>query len=477
MNELELAQGKEKSTVIKAIQALNHSVTAAQVSASTGMPLARAMQLLNQVAADTDGALIVSNRGEIQYKFASNFQDKYFTDKVKKTLLTAAIFIFESGFYLLRVSFGIMLVFSLLVIVLLFIALILGALGDAAGGGDSGGGSGGDIGIAGLPDVGLFDVASIADGFAWRYGPGHQEKLYELEYNEEKKANFFLEVFSFLFGDGDPNSNIEKQRWQYIAKLIVDNGGVVTEEEVKPLLEGEKSSILPVLVRFNGRPEVTDNGGIVYVFEELAQQSPAILDSLSLPSSEETTEGKIRTNVGARYYEMVIKPQQEAMRNQQHMPVEPRKVTLQKVQRPPFLQESYWEFSQFPLSSSLWVTTLAALNLAGSYWLYKHIATSALLHRYAALIDCLLAYAVIFVALPFCRIIFNWCKNSFIERRNTARQKAYAVIERPNAELRHTMGEGAKLRRELAQSMKEPSRVVYTTERENLEQEFEEKGF
>jgi len=475
LNELELAQGKEKSTVIKAIQALKHSVTAAQVSASTGMPLARTMQLLNQVAADTDGALIVNDRGEIQYRFAPNFQDRYFTDKLKKTLLTAGIFFFEAGFYLLRVSFGIMLVMSLLVIVLLFIALIVAALGDSSGGADSGGG--GDIGIGGLPDVGLFDVASITDGFAWRYGPGHQERLYELEYNDEKKANFFLEVFSFLFGDGDPNSNIEKQRWQYIAKLIVDNGGVVTEEEVQPLLEGSKSSILPVLVRFNGRPEVTENGGIVYVFAELAQQSAAILDTLNLPSASETPEGKIRSNVGARYYEMVIRPQEEAMRNQQHLSAEPRKVNLQKVQRPPYLQESFWEFSQFPLSSSLWVTTLAALNLAGSYWLYKHIATSALLHRYAALIDCLLAYAVIFVALPFLRIIFNYCANSFIERRNAARQKAYAVIERPDAELRKTMAGGAMLRRELAQAIKQPSQIVYTTERENLEQEFEQQGY
>lgn len=477
MNELELAQGKEKSTVIKAVQALRHSVTAAQVSASTGMPLSRAVQLLNQVASDTDGALLVNDRGEIQYRFAPNFQDRYFTNKLKKTLLTAGIFVFEAGFYLLRVSFGIMLVFSLLVIVLLFIALILGVLGDSSSGGDSGGGGGGDIGLGGLPDVGLFDVASIADGFAWRYGPGHQEKLYELEYSDEKKANFFLEVFSFLFGDGNPNANLDKQRWQFIAKLIVDNGGVVTEEEVQPLLDGTKSSILPVLVRFNGRPEVTEHGGIIYVFPELAQQSSAILDSLSLPGTDETPEGKIRSNVGARYYEMVIRPQEEAMRNQSHLPAEPRKVTLEKVQRPPFLQERYWEFSQFSLASSLWVTTLAALNLGGSYWLYKHIATSALLHRYAALIDCLLAYAVIFVALPLVRIIFNWCANSFIERRNAERQKAYAVIERPNAELRQTMAAGALMRRELAKTNNQPSKIVYTTERENLEQEFEQKGF
>lgn len=449
---------------------MKHSVTAAQVSASTGMPLARTVQLLNQVAADTDGALIVSDRGEIQYKFAPNFQDKYFTDKVKKALLTTGIVVFEAGFYFLRVSFGIMLVLSLLVIVLLFIALIIVALGDNSGGGDLGGG-GGDFGSGGgLPDVGRFDVGSIADGFAWHYSPGHQEKLYEREIKDEKKADFFLEVFSFLFGDGDPNSNTDKYRWQYIAKLIVDNGGVITEEEVKPYLEGAKSNILPVLVRFNGRPEVTSNGGIVYVFEELAQQSSAILDTLALPTPQQSIEQKIRSSAGARYYELVLQPQ-DAGKN---LPMEPQKVTLEKVKRPAFLQENLWEFSQFSLSSNLWVTTLAAINLCGSYWLYKHIATSNLLHHFAYLIDCLLAYAVIFVALPFFRIIFNWCANVLIQERNSERQKAFAVIERPNAELRKTMEEGAKLRHELALSMQQPSKVVYTTERENLEQEFEQ---
>jgi hypothetical protein len=462
VNELELAQGKEKSTIIKAVEALKLSVTAPQVAASTGMPLARTVQLLNQVAAETDGNLIVSERGEIQYKFASNFKDKYFTDTVKKVALKTGLIVFEAGFYFLRISFGILLTLSLLVIVLLFIALIMAACNDSGGGGDFS-----------VPDVGGFDVGSIGDGFAWHYTPGHQEKLYEREYADEKKADFFLEVFSFLFGDGDPNSHLDKIRWQYIAKLIVDKGGVVTEEELKPYLEGEKSSVLPVLVRFNGRPEVTDNGGIVYVFEELARQSSNILDTLALPSEMKSVEQSVRSKAEARYYDLVIRPQEAAIKN---LPSEPEKVTLQTVKRPPFLEEKLWTFSQFPLSSNLWVTTLAAINLCGSWWLYKHIATSNLLHHYAYLIDCLLAYAIIFVALPFCRIIFNWGANVLIEERNRERQKAFAVIERPHAELRKTMEEGAKLRQELALTMNDgPGKVVYTTERENLEQEFEQK--
>lgn len=460
MKELELAQGKEKSTVIQAVQALNCSVTAPQVAASTGMPLFRTVQLLNQVAADTDGDLIVSDRGEIQYKFAKNFQDKYLSDKVKRVLLKAGIVVFEAGFYFLRVSFGVLLTLSLLVIVLLFIAVIIAALGDSGGGGD-----------VGLPDVGGFDVGSIGDGFSWHYTPAHQEKLYEREYADEKKADFFLEVFSFLFGDGDPNSNIDKLRWQYIAKLIVDRGGVITEEELAPYLEGRKSSILPVLVRFNGRPEVTENGGIVYVFEELARQSPAILDTLALPEkAQQAITSNIKSNAQARYFDMVLKPQLAAAGLDQP---ERERVTLQSVQRPPVLLENLWQFSQFPLSSNLWVMTLASINLWGSWWLYKHIATSNLLHHYAYLIDCLLGYAVIFFVLPVCRVLFIVVANTLIELRNAQRREAYALIERPNAELRKTMEEGGKLRQELAIGH-QPGKVVYTTERENLEQEFEQ---
>ncbi|MBC7999306.1 MAG: hypothetical protein IAF58_15250, partial [Leptolyngbya sp.] len=73
MNELELAQGKEKSTVIRAIEDLGCNVTAPQLAASTGFPLARSQQLLNLVASETDGDMVVSDKGDVVYKFQKNF--------------------------------------------------------------------------------------------------------------------------------------------------------------------------------------------------------------------------------------------------------------------------------------------------------------------------------------------------------------------------------------------------------------------
>ncbi len=471
MNELELAQGKEKSTVIKAIEALKHSVTASQVAASTGYPLARTMQLLNQVAADTGGDLVVSQKGEIQYKFARNFQDKYFTDKVKKGLLTAAIVAFEAGFYCLRISFGVLLTLSLLVIVLLFVALIIAALND----------SNSDIG---LPDVGGFDIGYLGDAFAWNYSPSHQTKLKYL-HEEEKKADFFLAVFSFLFGDGDPNSNREEMKWQYIAKLIVEKGGVVVEEDLHPFLDGAGSSVLPVLVRFNGRPEVTDNGGIVYIFEELAQQKPAILEDLAAPGEIDSEQEEFHSAAEARYYDLVIRPQEEAKRRsnskaEKHAgkrgKAATKKFSIKTIKRPAYFAENIWQFSHFPLSSNLWVFGLASINLWGSWWLYKHIATSNLLHHFSYLIDCLLGYAVIFFILPFCRVVFNWGANMLILERNKKRLAAFNVIDRPHAELRKTIDAGAQMRYQLSLALnKTPGQVAYTTERDNFDQQFEDE--
>ncbi len=207
-------------------------------------------------------------------------------------------------------------------------------------------------------------------------------------------------------------------------------------------------------------------------FPELAQQSPAILDALALPSKTEAAQSKIRTRNEARYYEMVIKPQEALLKTAQ--PAR-EKLSLQAIQRPAFVKEKSLGVQSISVVFQSLGDDIGAINLCRSYWLYKHIATSNLLHHYAALIDCLLAYAVIFVALPFCRIIFNWVANISIEKRNIERQKAYAVIERPHADLRRTMEEGAKLRHELALEInKAPGKIVYTTERENLEQEFEQ---
>ncbi len=75
---------------------------------------------------------------------------------------------------------------------------------------------------------------------------------------------------------GDPNFNLEERRWQTIGKVIQNNRGSIVAPQIAPYLdiitpshEETEDYILPVLTRFNGLPQVSDRGDIIYYFPDL----------------------------------------------------------------------------------------------------------------------------------------------------------------------------------------------------------------
>ena len=96
------------------------------------------------------------------------------------------------------------------------------------------------------------------------------------------KYNFVESVFSFVFGDGDPNEDYDSKRWEGIARLIRENEGVVTAEQLAPYVDAapilsnstdigfqnDEGFVLPVLQRFRGVPEVDATGNIFYCFPD-----------------------------------------------------------------------------------------------------------------------------------------------------------------------------------------------------------------
>lgn len=114
-------------------------------------------------------------------------------------------------------------------------------------------------------------------------------------YEHEQRMGFLQSVYSFVFGDGNPNSDYEEDRWQQVASVIRQNGGVVTAEQLAPYLDppedweptgsrettvADESFILPALLRFGGEAEVDDKGNLLYRFSELQKTAT----SISLPA-------------------------------------------------------------------------------------------------------------------------------------------------------------------------------------------------
>jgi hypothetical protein len=417
---------QEKEKVIKAINDLGRRVTAADVATKTGLPLLVVSSELNKVASETGGHLQVATTGDIAYKFALGFQAAYLTHGIRKVVQEASSKMLQAAFFLVRISFGIALITSLLIIIVALILLTLW-LNQMNNRDDDGGG---------------FDIVDfvlwreIIYGLIWwNYDPyrtygwsGGQNpsRPYRVQ-NAQKsgKSNFLFTCFSFLFGDGNPNRDLEERRWQLTAQAIKSHGGAVTAEQLAPYTgrdPNNEDGVLPVLVRFDGRPEVTEKGNIVYLF----------------PSLQSTAAGDEKTHV------------------------------------PSHLQERSIEFSQASNEELLPVIGLGAANCLGSWWLLSIVRmfpNPYLEAHYLPLAIVLVLYGTGFLLIPSIRWLVILLINSRIEKRNAKRESFALTLQNSDQNLQTKLLEAAALSSK--NTLIDKKNIVYSTDQDALDQEFE----
>jgi len=262
-----------RTAVMEAVEKLNYRVTIGDVAAQSGLDLNTAQREILALASETGGNLQVAESGEIAYKFAPNFRQilvsRSFWLQVKEWLKG----VWKWVFYGIRISFGILLIVSIIIVVLGIIAATI-ALNSQRSGNDR------DDRRSDNRDHG-------GGGFIWLGGWGNpfgnpfimfDPYYYEPERIRQRdpdEMGFLESVFSFLFGDGNPNADLEERRWREIAAMIRSNNGVFVAEQIAPYLdetsrlEGDEYFVIPVLSKFNGFPEVSDAGTLAYKFPDL----------------------------------------------------------------------------------------------------------------------------------------------------------------------------------------------------------------
>ncbi len=416
-------------TIMQAVEQLGYRVTVGDVAAKAGLDVNFAQRELLTLASEAGGNLQVAESGDIAYLFPNNFRDILRNKFLRLQLQEWWQKIWRVLFYLIRISFGIVLVASILLIFVAITILLSSGSDNNGGGGGEGGGGGGRGG-------GFFFFPYFWNDLLWIFYWNHDEPYYQQRSRltgQKPQMSFLEAVFSFIFGDGNPNHNLEERKWSDIATAIRNNRGAVVAEQIAPYLDNlgqgyareYEEYMLPALARFDGRPEVSPQGQIVYHFPQL-----------------QTTAAERNSQPVAAY-----------------------------------LREMLWRFSNASSGQIMLAAGLGAVNLVGALVLGNLLSNSAIASGFigfvSAIYPMMLIYGVGFLAIPLIRYFWIQWKNSRIEARNQERQQRAMLLNEPDANLLQKL---AYAREFAAENVLTGEDLAYTTETELTQQELEQSA-
>ncbi|WP_309741323.1 hypothetical protein [Chamaesiphon sp. OTE_20_metabat_361] len=405
--------------LMTAVEQLGYRVTCADVVTHTGIHLEAARSGLLALANQTGGHLQVTDTGEIVYVLAPDFRQVLLRKYVKLRFQAGLARVWSIGFYLIKISFGVLLITSISVVYLTILAITLAAL-FSSDGGDCDGGS---------CVLGIFDWGGSNSHSSSSSAPMTTKNTSDLapirSKTQRKPINFLEAVFSVLFGDGNPNADLEQRRWSYIGNLIHRQHGVAIGEQIAPYLDDLEQGyvreyenyMLPVLAKFNGIPEVSPTGQLVYHFPEL-----------------QTTL---------------------------------KEVPGKSTRVPQSLRERKWKFTKATPTQKSWAIALFAANLVGIgilAILLQGISSSLI----GSVMTVIALYGVGLVAIPCVRYFWVKHQDRQVKKRNHFRQQQVKVLRKSDI-----VRDKLEYAKQFAKQHKITDRdIIYTTEEDALSQEF-----
>ncbi len=423
-----------KPALMQAVEKLGYRVTPGDVAAQAGLDVKYAERDLLALASEAGGHLQVSESGEIAYQFPPNFRSILRNKDWKLRWQERWAKVWGLLFYLIRISFGIYLIASL-ALILIAITIILIALSSSRDGdsnSDWGGGSiGGDWGGGNWFFFFTPNYYS-RNRYSSSNSPRSRSRGKARGQSEPPEMNFLEAIFSFLFGDGDPNADLEERRWQSIGSIIRNHDGAVIAEQIVPYLDDVgvhqtlDDQMLPVLSRFNGRPEVSPDGQIIYHFPEL-----------------QVSANQTKTQAVAAY-----------------------------------LKETAWKFSQAGTGQILVAIGLGGANLVGALVLGGLLGDGSLAQELGGLVGfaasiywLLLGYGTGFLGIPLVRYFWVQQRNRKVGARNEQRQSWAVALNQADETTQQKLDYARQF---AAATVIDADDLAYSTDRDLSEQELQQ---
>jgi hypothetical protein len=507
--------------VIDAVEKSNGSpIIASDLATKAGISLSQARKDLTTLASLTRGDIAVSSDGDLLYTFPSNINGVLSTNSAKyRALSTWNEKIVPPLFYATKVGFGVVLVASLVAV---FSTIFFATSGSSRDDDDRrerrGGGM--PMGFGGFWGPSPFDFFYYRPYYSrYYYSPAYDTRGRQQRSQDPDEMGFLESVFSYVFGDGNPNGDVEERRIALVAEMIRSNGGAVSAEQLAPFCDDvpmpnvsgegsgrlgeerayvDESFVLPFVTQLNGEPQVTEDGDIVYIFPELmasASKSPTssmdskemarmrresrILRRAGLEEDAPTRSIATLLNMnGIRTPRGIVERAElidilEKVLPQDNMPG----YMDVDVDDPTLLLEREYKFSLASSFQTVLAGLLGVVNLGGALYLGNILGQYALygvrLPSYMGLVQqffpLLLGYAVLFNAIPLVRNFWIQRENDKIRRRNEVRKSWKAVLEEKAGSVKRKLMAAARMGKKVKQLGTEGRDIVFDTKKEMAE--------
>lgn len=448
------------------------NVIASDVATKAGVSLSLARKSLSTLATLTGGDISVTSDGELVYSFPKNLRNVLASNSARyKALQTWQKDVWPKLFYGIRVGFGVFLFLSIFAIFsTVFFVSTAGGASDRDDRDDRR--REGGFGGYGMGNF-MFDLLFPRNYFFYQPYYGYYGRMpysarlygdYRLE-PDEPEPNIFERVFSYIFGDGNPNNGIETARLRAAAQVIRENGGAVVAEQLAPFADEppapgagymddsksgayvDESYVLPIVSQLGGEPTVTEDGDIVYLFPDLQLSAESTLEAAGL--EPDAKPGEIVEILryrgvdvrGALEKKDLIKLLDQSLSVSGRDPSEP-------------IQEEEFEFNRSGTGWNVLSGVLGALNLGGALYLGQILSSPALygvqLPSYFGLVQnaypLLLIYALAFNIIPAVRYFNNKSTNAGIRNRNSIKRKWSVVLRTLGKRVRRKLGAAQSMR-------------------------------
>ena len=251
-------QSEQVERVRKAVLQLGCDVTVGDVMSITGLGSEEAKAGLDALIQTHEGTMRVSEKGELLYSFAGGCilrDQRSWWERNKKAIMK-----FVKGLF--KVIIMLVLVVYFVIFMLILIALLCSNRDDR---GSS-----------------SFNFSGIWFIF---WGSGSSNPYYSG--NKYAKAPLYTRVYNFVFGPEEEELDPLAARSK-CAQLIRAKRGVITVEDWI-MISGQtrekcESDLARYTAEFNGSAEITDNGTLIYVFEEM-MGSTKLVKKEALPAA------------------------------------------------------------------------------------------------------------------------------------------------------------------------------------------------